>query len=300
MRALKGVVTAMVTPFKAEGTVDYEKLEQLTEFLVGRGVDGLFPLGTTGEMFKLKVDERKKIAETIVAKVAGRIPVFIHVGSMNFDETKELSKHAEAIGAAGIAAVTPAYFGAKEAAMKNYYVGISKSVSEKFPIYLYNIPQMSNNNLDAKTAKEIYEKCPNIIGVKYSFSDMFTTYEYLLVDDNFSVLQGTDRCFLPALQIGCHGTVSGVSSVYPEPFVNVYKAYCQGDMEKAKFHQRIANEYATALGAGGNLSIFKSALRYRGLDVGSVREPQLPLDAAEEKSLFQKLSELDEKYSQYF
>lgn len=299
MKRLKGVVTAMITPFKANGGVDYEKLERLVDFYVDKEVNALFPLGTTGEMFKLTLDERKQIAEKIVTRVNGKIPVFIHVGSLSFDETIELSKHAETIGAAGIAAVTPVYFGAKEEAMKNYYEGISKSVSPEFPIYMYNIPQMSNNNLNAETAKYLSEKYPNLIGVKYSYSDMFATYEYLLIDEKFSVLQGTDRCFLPALQIGCDGTVSGVSSVYPEPFVNVYKAYREGDLEKAEFHQRIANEYATTLGAGSNLAIFKSALKYRGFDVGSVRSPQVSLTQEEETLLFKELARLDEKYSEF-
>lgn len=299
MKELRGVITAMVTPFLENGRIDYQGLENLVEFLVGKGVHALFPLGTTGEMFKLNFDERKKIAETIVKKAAGRVPVFIHVGSFNFQETKELARHAELIGATGIAAVTPAYFGAGEEAMKNYYSGISESVSESFPIYLYNIPQMSNNNLTAKTAKEIMEKHKNIIGIKYSYSDMFTTYEYLLIDEKFSVLQGTDRCFLPALQMGCGGTVSGISCIYPEPFINVYKAYLEGDMEKAKYHQRIANEYATVLGAGSNLSIFKAALKYRGLNMGEVREPQLPLNLEEEKKLIENLRSLDEKYQEF-
>lgn len=299
MKALKGVVTAMVTPFTENEEVDYRALENLVEFLIGKGVHALFPLGTTGEMFKLTFEEKKKVAETIIKKVDGRIPVFIHVGSFNFQETKELAKHAETIGATGIAAVTPVYFGAGEKAMKNYYAGISESVSENFPIYLYNIPQMSNNNLTAKTAKEIMENHKNIIGIKYSYSDMFTTYEYLLIDDNFSVLQGTDRCFLPALQIGCDGTVSGISCVYPEPFINVYKAYLEGDLEKAKYHQRIANEYAIALGAGSNLSLFKSALKYRGLCVGEVRNPQLPLESEEEEKLFEMLRSLDAKYQEF-
>ena len=300
MKRLKGVITAMVTPFKDNGEINYKALENLVDFYLEKGVDALFPLGTTGEMFKLTLNERKKIAETIVNKVNKRIPIFIHVGSFNMDEVVELSKHAEKIGATGIAAVTPVYFGTSNEAMKGYYKKISESVSPDFPIYLYNIPQMSNNNLDAKTAEYIFKKYPNILGVKYSYSDLFLTYEYLLISKDFSVLQGTDRCFLPALQIGCDGTVSGVSSVYPEPFVNIYKAYKDGNKEKAEFYQRIANDYATTLGAGANMAIFKSALKYRGFEIGSVREPQLALTQDEEKVLFEKLHELDNKYKEVF
>lgn len=299
MNLLNGVVTAMITPFTVDGKINLEKLEELVEFYIEKEINGLFPLGTTGEMFKLTLEERKEIAERIVKKVNGRIPVFIHIGSLDFNETIELAKHAEKIGASGIAAITPVYFGANDSVMKNYYETISKNVSADFPIYLYNIPQMSNNNLNAEIAKYLFENYPNIIGIKYSYSDLFTTYEYLLIGNNFSVFQGTDRCFLPALQIGCMGTVSGVSSVYPEPFVNVYKAYKNGDLRKAEFHQKIANEYATALGAGSDIAIFKSALKYRGFDVGNVKGPQVSLTKEEENVLFKKLSEIDAKYSEY-
>lgn len=299
MEKLKGVITAMVTPFEENGEVDYLAIEKLVEFYIESGIDGLFPLGTTGEMFKLTLAERKKIAEVIVKKVNKRIPVFIHVGSLNMDEVIELAKHAEEIGATGIAAVTPVYFKTDSCGLKQYYRKISKSVSEEFPIYLYNIPQLSNNNLTATTAEELFKECKNIVGVKYSYSDLVLTCDYLSIGD-FSVLQGTDRCFLPALQIGCDGTVSGISSVYPEPFVNVYKAYNQGDIEKAKFYQRIANEYVVALGAGSNMALFKSALKYRGFEVGTVREPQVPLTLKEEEELIEKLAKLDEKYKEYF
>lgn len=293
MKRLYGVTTAMVTPFDPDGRVNLEKVAQLAEFLISKGVHCLFPLGTTGEMIRLSVAERQAIAETIVKTAAGRVTVYIHAGTTTLEDTITLAKHAHEIGADGIGVVTPIFLGANDREMEEYYVKVASSIPEDFPMYLYNIPQCASNDLKTEVAQRVANRCKNVVGVKYSYPDMLRTNEYLAINDgSFSVMQGADRLLLPALAMGCDGVISGVSCVYPEPFVAVYDAYRAKDLDKARELQRIAIRYCEVLKSGSNMSYFKEALKLRGIDAGFMRAPQLDLPAEEVRELQRQLSEL--------
>lgn len=291
-----GVITAMTTPFDATDRVDVKALEEQVEFDISKGVDCLYPCGTTGEMLNMTPEERELAAETVLRAAAGRVTVFIHVGAMTLKETVRLAQHAEKIGADGIGVVTPAFFGVKDKAMLQYYQKVSNSVSKNFPIYLYSIPQCAANDLKPGLVAELIKTCPNIVGIKYSFSDMIRLKDYLnLNNGNFSVLFGADRLFLPALTMGCEGTVSGCSGPMPEHFVNVYKAYQEGDMEKALREQKIANEICEIMQSGADMGIFKAVLQFRGLSGGHMRAPLIDLDETEKKELCARISPYLEK-----
>ena len=278
MKELYGVTVAMITPFTEKDEVDVPTLETLTETLIEKGVDCLYPCGTTGEMLHLTVNERKLVAETVVKKAAGRVTVFIHAGAATTRDTIELALHAQEIGADGIGVVTPQFFGVSEREMIQYYLDVAHALREDFPIYLYNIPQCSANDLSVAAAQKIAETCSNVVGLKYSWSDMGRTLEYLdLREGNFSVLHGNDKLLIPLLDMGCRGTVSGCANVFPEPFVEAYHAYRAGDMESAKAWQNRSIRCVNLLKAGSNMAYFKEALRIRGLEGGHMRKPQLDL-----------------------
>ncbi|WP_394138368.1 dihydrodipicolinate synthase family protein [Cytobacillus oceanisediminis] len=298
MRHLYGVTTAMVTPFNEKGEVELSLVDELTEFLISKGVHCLYPLGTTGEMLRLGVEERMQIAERVVKKADGRVTVYIHVGAMNQDETIELAKHAHAIGADGIGVVTPVFFSANDHELEEYFVKVASSVPEDFPVYLYNIPQLAGNDLNAQVAQRVADRRKNVIGVKYSYPDFLRVNEYLDVNDgNFSVVPGTDRLFLAGLAMGCEGVVSGVSCVYPEPFIEIYNAFKEKDFDKARKYQKLANLYCEALKCGSNMSYFKEALKLRGLNAGFMRAPQLDLTESEIKELQAELSNISSEFS---
>ncbi|QJD81977.1 dihydrodipicolinate synthase family protein [Cohnella herbarum] len=299
MKHLYGVTTAMVTPFDSEGKVDTHKVERLTEFLITKGVNCLYPLGTTGEMLRVSVEERKRVAEAVVRTANGRVTVFIHVGAMNATETVELAKHAHEIGADGIGAVTPVFFGANDRELIHYYKTLSDSVPSDFPIYLYSIPQCASNDLKPEVARQIAKECGNVIGIKYSYPDYLRINDYLTInEEKFSVLPGADRLFLPALAMGCDGVVSGISGVYPEPFVAVYKAFIDGDLTKARRLQRLAIRFCEALKNGSNMAYFKEALKFRGVDAGHMKNPQLDLISEDAAALRDSLQELEQQLDQ--
>ena len=180
MKKMKGVITAMTTPFDSQDRVDVKALEEQVEFLIEKGVNCLYPCGTTGEMLNMTPGERELVAETVLKAAAGRVTVYIHVGAMTLKETVRLACHAEKIGADGIGVVTPAFFGVKDKAMLRYYQQVSASVSSDFPIYLYAIPQCAANDLSPELAAQIIASCPNVVGIKYSYSDMTANFPYCL------------------------------------------------------------------------------------------------------------------------
>lgn len=274
MKELRGVITAMTTPFGPEGNVDVCALRQQVEFLVSKGVDCLYPCGTTGEMYLMSEQERKIVAETVVDAARGRTTVYIHCGAMRIEEVVALSKHALRIGADGIGIITPSYYRIDDDAIVDYYVSISKQLPMGFPIYVYAIPQLANNDISYECMQKIADRCPNVVGIKYSYPDMKRLMEFMNVrGGNFSVVFGADDLFYPALHVGCVGTVSGCSSCIPEPFIRVYQYFREGQFEKALDEHRKCSRIVRILRAGANLSIFKRVQDMRGLSGGHVRSP---------------------------
>lgn len=291
MKKLYGVITAMTTPFTADGKVDTAALEEQTEYLIEKGVQCLYPCGTTGEMYLMSAEERELVAETVVKKAAGRVTVFIHVGAMTVDETIRLAQHAHKIGADGVGVVTPSYFTVNDRAMVEYYKTVCAALPDDFPVYVYVIPQLAHNDISAATMEQIAAACKNVVGVKYSFADMRRINEYLQVrNGNFSVVPGADDLFLPALVCGCDGVVSGCSGPFPEAFVAVYKAFQSGDLEGARKAQVAATELVKLMQFGGDMSIFKNILTFRGVTGGHMRKPLLDLTDEQVAQLKQQVA----------
>jgi len=291
MKKLFGVTVALITPMDADGMFDPEAMRRLTSILIKKGVNCLYPCGTTGEMNKLSLKERKKVAETVISEVNHRVTVFIHVGAEAETKTLKLAKHAYEIGADGIGIITPRFLGCNNREITGYYMRIAKELPNKFPIYLYNIPQYTASDLTYEAVIDIYNNNENVIGIKYSYTDFNRTLEYLKVSPNFSVLHGCDKLFSSFLVLGCNGTVSGVAGVFPEPFIKVYENFLLSDIAEMQKWQRIGVEICDILKCGKNMAYFKKALSYRGISAGHMRLPQLDLCEEEKIKLVEQLDE---------
>jgi 4-hydroxy-tetrahydrodipicolinate synthase len=293
MKKLYGVISAMTTPFDASDHVDEAALEKQTEFLISKGVNCLYPCGTTGEMHLMSAEERELAAETVIKKAAGRVPVFIHTGAMTQEETIRLSLHALRIGADGIGVVTPSYFKISDRAMVQYYCDITRKLPSDFPVYVYAIPQLAGNDVSAPVLEEIASRCSNAAGVKYSYPDMNRLAQYLNIKTrSLSVLFGADQLFLPALVMGCDGTVSGCSGAMPEPFVELYSKYRAGDLGGAGRAQTRAAEAVRILQGGADMAIFKAVLSARGVPGGFMRKPLRELGEEEKERIITELRRL--------
>ena len=284
MEKLYGIVTALVTPIDKQGNILAHSVEQLVERLIQVGIHGIYPLGSTGEMLLLSEEQRMRMAECVICCAQGRVPVYVHVAAPTTRETVSLARHARAAGATGIAAVTPMYYKVSDTEILEYYGEIARSVPEDFPIYLYNLPQSTGNDVSPSVCAQLARQYPNIIGIKYSFADMMRTRDYLQIN-NFSVLQGSDSLLDAALALGCDGIVSGLSNAFPLPFIKVYEAFVRGDVQAVRAGMTDVLNVSRILLDGCGMANMKAAIALQGIDMGSMVAPLMPADEEKTRAL---------------
>lgn len=293
MKKFEGIIAAMITPLDKNGAVYEQGIKELCDFLIAKGVNALYPGGSTGECPLLSVEDRKKLAEWTIKHANGRVPVVVHTGTNLPHETLELTKHAKQIGADGAAMIPPYYYGYDEQSLLEYFGTMAKAVPG-FPLYLYNIPINAKNDLVPSFVKKLVAKHPEFVGIKYTSDNYLGFLDYIeTMGEDFCVLMGNDSMILPGLVMGGHGGVSANSTVFPEPFVDAYKYFRQGDLQKAKEAQRFASRIRKVFRTcPPQLTVYKKALGWRGVDVGSTRRPLREMTAEEEKNLKTALTDL--------
>jgi len=289
----KGVITAMITPMKNNGEeIDYEALKNYCNFLVGKNINGVFVCGTTGEGPKLKIDERMKIAEKVVEKLKGKIKTIIHTGAMITSDTIHLCRHALDIKADAIVVVLPYYYRYSDDLIYRYFMEVAESAPD-MPLFIYNIPQCTVNNLSPDLFERLVNNLPQLKGVKNSNSDLHQDIEFIkIANGRCSIFIGDDGLIVPGLSMGASGLVSGNSSVFPEYFVDIYRTFKSGDIKAAMEKQHFINRLRGILAHGRDNASFKKALSFRGIDVGDVRAPDKDLTDKEALKLKKELQEL--------
>ncbi len=280
---LRGVFPAMVTPYVEGGGIDVDGLDSLAEFLIGRGVHGLHPCGTTGEAPLLSLDERKLVATTVISAAGGRVPVIVQVGHMHAASAAELALHAAESGANAISVVTPYYYSLPERALLDYFRGVVAAVPEELPVYLYNIPQCTTNPVPPGVLERLMADHSNVKGIKHSQDDLVRLSQYLsATQGKAQVFVGSDGVILPGLSLGAYGVVSGNANAIPDVIVGLYDAFRSGDLDRARLLQRHVSHIAALLGNGGSLASFKEFVARRGVAIENhVREPLAGLSEEE-------------------
>ncbi len=288
---MRGVITALVTPYDEQGHLAEAIYEKLIEFQIRARVHGLSPCGTTGETALLSYEERRRLAEIAVRTVRGRVPIFVQCGAPTTEDTIALTRHARDIGADAATVVTPYFFSYDDKALVAHYVRVAESVPD-FPIFLYNIPQRTGNNLTPAIVHAIAERCPNVLGMKDSSGNLTQIIDSAGArGGKFQVAIGSDSLILSALVAGIPATVSGNANVCPELFVELFEAYWHGDLVGAQAAQAKIQIVRRALHDGADLSLFKSVLAYRGIPAGGVRPPLLNTPPPEVDAALQTLRE---------
>ena len=295
MQKLYGVVVPIVTPLTKEDTVDVESIKKLVDHCINNGVEGLYPCGTTGEMMYLSLEERKLIAETVVAHTNKRIPVFVHIGAWNLKDTIELAQHAVTIGADGIGVVTPTFFKLSDRGLIDFFRAVAESVPVNFPVYLYGIPQNAVNDISPAVAEAVAQACPNVVGIKYSFGDFTRMQQFMLVrNQTFSVLAGPDHMFAPFCSAGGDGVVSGNAMCIPEHYDQLWSAIQAGDNALATKLQRRTNVLNTTLCAINNIAAYKVILKNEGIiSTTKMRRPMENLTPEQEADLLTSMEKLE-------
>lgn len=290
-KRLRGVVIPTITPMTEDGIIDDGSLVNFTKFLIEAGTNALYPNGTNGESLLLTKVEREHVAEVMSDRNAHRLPLFIQCGSMTTEETASHAKHAVKIGADGIGVMSPAFFSMDEESLFQYYCDVIKDLPEDFPVYVYNIPGCTTNDVKPGLLKKLMEKFPNIVGIKYSSPDLIRAEDYLNTHGRRvpELLIGCDSLFLQCLLTGGVGTVTGPGSVFYERFTRLYRQFREGDFQGAMETQKKIVETDRKLAGIPGIQALKTLLKLRGVIRTDVcRAPLRPLKD-EEKHILEEI-----------
>ncbi len=280
MIRLRGAFTAMITPMKEDGSIDYDGYRKLLRFQMEEGIDGLVPLGTTGETPTLDEDEEQRIIDVVMEEVRAfekeksvKVPVVLGAGSNNTRDAVRYTERAKKAGADAALVVTPYYNKPSSEGIFRHFEAVSRV---GIPILVYNIAGRTGKNIDTPTLSRIAD-LPNIAGVKEAsgsisqMTDVIDTIKSKHPD--FAVLSGDDAMTLPLIACGGDGVVSVVSNAAPALVSEMVKAALSGDYEAArKIHYRLLPFFKAAF-VDGNPTSIKYAMRVKGLPSGSVRLP---------------------------
>lgn len=270
-----GLFTAMITPFDGDGRPDSQRVADLVRFQISKGTEGLYVGGSTGLGPLLSPEERKTLAEAVIAASDGKVPVVVQVGCADTATTVELARHAERAGVDAVASLTPYYYRPGEVAIVKHFESVSRAVS--IPLFAYNMPQFTGNNLQASTVAEMARR-GTIVGIKDSSRDLLHLIDLLrAVPEGFVVMNGTEEYALSALMSGADGLVSGASSALPEVFKSLVSAHGGGDYRAASESQRIAQKVKEMV-KSAPIPAYYAILRERGVECGNPRAPFQPLD----------------------
>jgi 4-hydroxy-tetrahydrodipicolinate synthase len=277
------VSTAMVTPFDKKGHIDFSKTTQLVNYLIDNGTDSLVVAGTTGESPTLSKEEKLALFGHVVKAAAKRIPVIAGTGGNNTYASVELTKRAEQLGVDGIMVVAPYYNKPNQEGLYQHFKTIAEATS--LPVMVYNIPSRAAVNIHPDTIVRL-SKISNIVAVKEASGDLNAmTYIIANSDSGFELYSGDDAMALPVLSIGGAGVVSVASHVIGIELQEMVKAFLGGENVKAaKLHQQLL-PLMKGLFAAPSPAPVKTALQVKGLDVGSVRLPLVPLTEQERSTL---------------
>jgi 4-hydroxy-tetrahydrodipicolinate synthase len=288
-KKVHGLFTALLTPFDHKGKVNLEALAVLARFQISRGVDGIYPCGSTGLGPMLSLEERKSITKTVTAEAGNRVPVVIQVGCADTGSTVELARHAEDAGAYAVASLTPFYYKPGDAAIAKHYETIARSVS--IPLLAYNIPQFTGNNLGPSAIAHLARR-GTIAGVKDSSRDVLQFMDLLsAVPEDFVVMNGTEEYALFAMLMGGDGVVSGGANAYPEVFHSMVAAYDSGDLVAAASAQKRILAFRDAV-KDAPIPSYYEILKARGVACGDPRPPFLPLTRDRRGRLLSRLKAL--------
>lgn len=272
MAIFTGAGVAIVTPFHADGSINYDKLEELIDFQCNNGTDSIVICGTTGESATMTEAEHIECIQKAVEFTRGRIPVVAGTGSNNTMTAIELSVAAEEAGADGLLMVTPYYNKATQQGLVQHYTRVAKEV--KLPIIMYSVASRTGCNIAPETAATLVKNVDNIVGIKEASGNISQVAKIMnLTDGKIDLYSGNDDQIVPILSLGGLGVISVLSNVAPKETHDICAKYMTGDVKGSLELQLKAIPLVDALFSEVNPIPVKKAMQLMGYDVGSLRMP---------------------------
>lgn len=284
MAVFQGAGVAIVTPFKENNEVNYEKLGELIEFQIKEGTDSIIICGTTGEASTLTHEEHLECIRFAVDKVKHRVPVVAGTGSNCTDTAIYLSKEAERYGADALLLVTPYYNKATQKGLIAHFTAIANAVT--LPIILYNVPSRTGCNLLPQTVATLVKNVDNIVGIKEASGNIAQVAEIMqLCGSNIDLYSGCDEMVVPVLSLGGVGVISVLSNILPKETHEMVVKYLDGDVKGSCAMQLQYLPLINALFCEVNPIPVKKALNLMGFQVGPLRMPLTEMEPANTERL---------------
>jgi N-acetylneuraminate lyase len=290
----KGIFIAFYAPYDDNGEISAERAVKAAQFYKDAGVKGLYLCGSSGEGFLLSVEERKIVTEAVCKQFKDDLTIIVHIGAAATRDSVELAKHAEKCGAHALSAVPCVYYHLPESGIElNWNTMIDAT---NLPFIIYNIPMFTGYDLTLNLLRKMI-KNPKVIGVKNTTMNAFIIEQFKKTGgENFVVFNGPDEQFLAGRIMGAEAGIGGTYGVMPELYVRMENFFRQGKIKEAQAIQIKINDVIVDLQTFNCLySATKEVLRLRGVNVGKVRAPMMPL-SEDEKIRAQKLYEKVIKY----
>jgi 2-dehydro-3-deoxy-D-pentonate aldolase len=272
---LQGIFTPNIVPLDARGEINEPELRRYTDWLIDRGVHGLYPNGSTGEFTRFTPEERKRIIAIMADQTRGRVPILAGAAEANVKETIKACEYYHSLGVRAVAIVAPFYY---KLSPENVYAYF-KEIGDNTPIdvTLYNIPMFASP-IDVPTVQRLSEECEKIVAIKDSSGDIPHMIRMIqAVRPNrpeFAFLTGWDPALMPLLLIGCDGGTNASSGIVPEVTRKLYELTTSGKIDEArKLQYKLLTLFDTMIYSADFPEGFRAALKLRGFNMGSGRQP---------------------------
>lgn len=285
------LLTAMVTPFNADGSVNYEKAADLAEWLINNGSDGLVVAGSTGEAATMSAEEKLELFRVVVNRINKRVPVIAGTGSNNTTDSVKMTKMAEAMGVDGALIVGPYYNKPTQEGFYQHFAAVAQSTG--LPIIVYNVPGRTASNISPAIVARLAADFENIVAIKEAAGNVAQVAElYSVLPEEFTIYSGDDGLILPFMSVGATGLISVLSNIGGGILQDVMQAYEDGRVrEAAKLNARMV-QLANAMFIETNPIPVKAAVTLvTGIDAGQPRLPLTPMEPANKAKMVAVLQE---------
>ena len=285
MAIFKGAGVAIITPMHEDGSVNYERLEEILEFQIANSTDAVIICGTTGESSTMTHGEHLKTIKFAVDKVAKRVPVIAGTGSNCTETAIMMSKEAASYGVDALLVVTPYYNKATQKGLIAHYTAIANAVPET-PIIMYNVPSRTGCNLQPATVAALVKNVKNIVGIKAASGDLSQIAKMMsMAGENLELYSGNDDQILPIMSLGGLGVISVLSNVAPKQTHDIVMKFMEGDTREAARLQLEAIPLINALFCEVNPIPVKTAMNMMGMEVGPLRMPLCEMEESNKETL---------------
>ena len=285
------LLTAMVTPFNADGSVNYEKAADLAEWLINNGSDGLVVAGSTGEAATMSAEEKLELFRVVVNRINKRVPVIAGTGSNNTADSVKMTKMAEAMGVDGALIVGPYYNKPTQEGFYQHFAAVAQSTG--LPIIVYNVPGRTASNISPAIVARLAADFENIVAIKEAAGNVAQVAElYSVLPEEFTIYSGDDGLILPFMSVGATGLISVLSNIGGGILQDVMQAYEDGRVrEAAKLNARMV-PLANAMFIETNPIPVKAAVTLvTGIEAGQPRLPLTPMEPANKAKMVAVLQE---------